>query len=124
MSIVDKNRFKCARCGHCCSGTPGYVWVSINEMHAMAKHLSISLDDFGVRYIRRVGARYSLIENGSGACIFFQKEIGCKIYDARPSQCRVFPFDAENQYRFPEWMITECEGLRVRPDLGDDENGC
>jgi len=40
----DGLRFKCTGCGQCCTGSPGYVWVSPEEAEAMAKHLKIPLE--------------------------------------------------------------------------------
>ena len=45
---------------------------------------------FGEQYLRRVGRRYSLTEKANHHCIFW--EDGCRVYDARPTQCRTYPF--------------------------------
>ena len=56
-------RFTCQQCGNCCRGPdPGYVWVTEDEIAALAKRLDMSLDAFGRRYLRRVGARYTTVE--------------------------------------------------------------
>ena len=86
--------FSCTRCGDCCTGVPGYVWVEPTEIEALAKHLGLSVDSFGERYLRKVGRRYSLIEKPGGDCVFFDK--GCSVYPARPTQCRTFPFWRSN----------------------------
>jgi len=31
-------RFKCTECGACCTGAPGYVWISEKEIKAVAHH--------------------------------------------------------------------------------------
>ena len=102
-------KFTCSQCGNCCTGAPGYVWISEVEIDRLASHLSMSRDDVLDRYCRRVGERYSLKEVRSPAglydCIFL-KEVKtpvkrgqvahtkrvCSIYDARPLQCRTWPF--------------------------------
>ena len=55
-------RFKCTGCGECCTGSPGYVWVSPTEAEAIAKRLGIPVEEFIKKYTRRVGDRLSLTE--------------------------------------------------------------
>lgn len=55
-------KFKCTGCGQCCTGAPGYVWVTIQEMEEMAQVLNISLAQFKRTYIRQRDNRYALIE--------------------------------------------------------------
>jgi Fe-S-cluster containining protein len=85
--------FTCTRCGRCCTGRPGYVWVSASEAKALAQRLGLSLDAFGVRYLRAVNGRYSLREDANGACLFLDVAGGeCRVYESRPMQCRTYPF--------------------------------
>ncbi len=35
----DGLRFTCTMCGKCCTGDPGYVWVTDEELAALAKFL-------------------------------------------------------------------------------------
>ena len=103
--------FSCTRCGDCCTGAPGYVWVEPTEIDALAKHLGLSVDNFGERYLRKVGRRYSLIEKSGGDCVFFDK--GCSVYPARPTQCRTFPFWRSNLKSERAWdeLADECPGI-------------
>ena len=50
----DGLRFACTECGRCCT-VEGYVWVNRREIRRLARFLELSLDDFGRRYLRRVG---------------------------------------------------------------------
>ncbi len=87
--------FECQQCGNCCGGVPGYVWVTSQEIEAMAKFLKMSVEDFGKRYLRRVHSDISLIELPNYDCVFLQRTeqgIGCAIYPVRPQQCRTWPF--------------------------------
>lgn len=84
-------RFQCQRCGKCCRGDPGYVWVEKDEARAAAEFLGISPKEFLSRHCRRVFTRISLIEHPNGDCVFYGPE-GCRIYPVRPRQCRTFPF--------------------------------
>lgn len=112
----DGLRFRCTQCGNCCTGAPGYVWVTRREIEELAKYRGISVDEFGERFVRKVGARYSLIEKAGGDCIFFERGDGaggCTVYSARPTQCRTFPFWRENLASRKAWdeVGDECPGL-------------
>lgn len=107
---------KCASCGgKCCRGESGYIWVKEDEIEAMSKVLGMSLEDFAIMYIRKVGHRYSLNEKKLGendhACIFFDEEKEqCSIYEVRPMQCRTFPF--WEQFKKNEQEVRdECPGI-------------
>ena len=103
--------FSCTRCGDCCTGAPGYVWVEHEEIEELAKFLGLSPGKFGERYLRKVGRRYSLLEKPGGDCIFFDK--GCTVYPARPVQCRTFPFWRSHLKSQRAWdeIAGECPGI-------------
>ena len=56
----DGLKFKCTGCGQCCTGAPGYVWLSPEEVDAIAAHLNISKEKFLQTYTRTVFGRPSL----------------------------------------------------------------
>jgi len=92
----DENR--CNSCeGNCCIGESGYIWITKNECEKLAHHLNITLDELGVNYLLKVGYKYSIKEKhlsqNNYACIFFDLEKKqCSVYEARPNQCKTFPF--------------------------------
>ncbi|WP_435010604.1 YkgJ family cysteine cluster protein [Tundrisphaera lichenicola] len=88
--------FTCTRCGACCTGAPGYVWVNVEEISRLAEHRGETLEVFSRQFVRRVNQRFSLIERPGGDCIFWDQEAGCTVYEARPIQCRTWPFWPEN----------------------------
>ncbi|HEU5115964.1 MAG TPA: YkgJ family cysteine cluster protein [Isosphaeraceae bacterium] len=108
----DGLAFSCTRCGACCTGEPGYVWVDLPQMVRLAEHQGLSLESFTTRHVRRVGSRYSLIERPNGDCIFWNRESGCSVYEARPDQCRTWPFWPENLETPEDWDRTRqaCPG--------------
>src|SRR2546423_9900497 len=68
--------FTCTQCGNCCTGGPGYVWISDEELSRLAEYLKLSLDEVIEKYARRIGNRFSLKERrnaGSYDCIFLQE---------------------------------------------------
>ena len=56
-------QFTCTQCGNCCTGGPGYVWISDTEIGRLAKHLKMSSAAVIAKYCRRIGKKYSLKEN-------------------------------------------------------------
>ncbi len=113
----DGLKFECTRCGDCCAGSPGYVWVDLDEIRRLASHLKITVESFGKSYLRRVEDRISLVEKAGDACVFWDSAQGCTVYAARPRQCRTWPFWSEN-LRSPEaWAATR----RVCPGAGEGE---
>lgn len=105
-------RFRCTGCGGCCTGEPGYVWVSKAEREAIANHLGLTLHALGRRHARKVGNRYTLKERRNGDCVFF-KANRCSVYKVRPVQCRTFPFWLGNLRNERNWRETcvHCPGI-------------
>jgi Fe-S-cluster containining protein len=89
-------QFECTQCGHCCRHEPGYVFLSEKDVINLLSYLSISQDEFIKKYCRIVDVgffrRVSLIEKPNNDCIFWQNGLGCSVYEARPLQCRSYPF--------------------------------
>lgn len=107
-------RFQCTQCGNCCTGAPGFVWVNREEIAALARAVGIDdLEEFERLYVRRVGLRHSLVEFSNGDCVFFDSEKRlCTVYDARPRQCRTWPFWKSNVQTPEAWKQTcqQCPG--------------
>src|SRR6478752_5965704 len=97
--------FTCQQCGNCCTGGPGYVWISDEEIQRLAEYLKLSPQDVVEKYCRKINGRLSLKEVRRGAlydCVFLteqqvdtgngdrvvQTKRGCSIYPVRPLQCR------------------------------------
>lgn len=111
----------CKSCGgKCCVGESGYIFVSINEAKEIAALLQMPFDAFALRFLKKVGYRFSLIEKPyeSGmACVFFDtKQRNCAIYEKRPKQCREFPFwdsmrDGVRSQSDLQSLCMECAGV-------------
>jgi uncharacterized protein len=105
----DGLRFKCTQCGDCCTGAPGYVWVNQEEIAALAGDVGLDVVEFEKKYVRKVGVRKSLVEFSNGDCVFFDgKTRKCTVYNARPRQCRTWPFWDTNVRTPAAWAHT-CE---------------
>jgi uncharacterized protein len=111
----DGLAFTCTRCGNCCTGAPGYVWVSRDEIRQIAEFRGEGVREFSSKFVRRVQNRYSLVEKPGGDCVFWDKHLGCTVYPARPVQCRTWPFWPEN-VESPEAWAGVCQ---VCPGSGD-----
>ena len=83
------------------------MWVNNAEIEALAANLGLSAEAFEDQYVRRVGVRKSLKEFPSGDCVFFNTEKrNCNVYEARPRQCRTWPFWDSNLKTPEDWKHT------------------
>ena len=101
-------RFKCTGCGDCCTGGPGYVWVTQEEIDALATRLKLTSAEFERRFVRYVGVRRSLKERKNYDCVFLDANRRCTVYEDRPKQCRTWPFWNSNIASPEAWQRT-CE---------------
>ena len=116
--FADGLRFTCTQCGDCCTGAPGYVWVTQAEIADLAAETGLDPAEFEKRYVRRVGVRKSLVEFGNGDCVFFNNQSRkCSVYGARPRQCRTWPFWNSNLKSPATWKET----CRVCPGSGQGQ---
>jgi len=110
-------RFTCTECGNCCTGEPGYVWLTREEIRRIAEFLERDDEWLGDDQLRRIGFRYSLTEKSNGDCIFLQSTGGgkrvCSIYPVRPLQCRTWPFWTYNLKSPSNWQEAgeTCPGM-------------
>ena len=89
---ADGLRFECTQCGNCCTGAPGFVWLSKAEQHAAADHLGLDVEEFLLRHTRLVFDRISLRERPGGDCALLTPDKRCAIQSVKPRQCLAFPF--------------------------------
>ena len=96
-------KFECQGSGKCCSsrGAYGYVYLTKTDRKNISELLDMPMASFTKKYCRKVEDIYCLKEE-----FFPDGEINpdcrylegtrCKIYKARPTQCRTWPFWPEN----------------------------
>src|SRR5436190_17681638 len=97
---VTPFRFACHRCGNCCSGHSGFVWLSSGEIERMAASLGSTAENFARRFVRAARdphsgeLRSALKENEAegGRCALLEGKNTCTVYEARPEHCRTFPY--------------------------------
>ena len=106
--------FECKRCGRCCGGGPGFVWVTSQDIENLAKKLGLPTGVFEQAFVYTVrGNQKSLKEYSNGDCVLLdEKTRGCKAYEARPLQCRTWPFWPQNVATEKSWKTTakNCPG--------------
>jgi uncharacterized protein len=128
--------FTCTQCGNCCTGGPGFVWISREEIIRLAEYLKISPEQTVEQYCRKVDGQWSLKEfrnpAGNYDCVFLKEDQvsvpgakgaksvmatrrRCTIYDVRPLQCRTWPFWPENLWDRKTWdhAAKRCHGMNA-----------
>ena len=109
-------RFECTRCSSCCRFDPGYVFLSYRDLDSMTGAEGMERDEFLKHYCRAVYIngvyRLSLKEKKNFDCIFWEED-GCRLYEARPLQCRSFPFWRDYLKTVETWnhLESSCPGI-------------
>jgi Fe-S-cluster containining protein len=113
----DGLRFSCTRCGHCCTGEPGFVWVDDADLAALAEFRGETVEEIKALYTRWTDRGRTLREKLDGDCVFYDRNAGCTVYPVRPPQCRTWPFWESNVHS-PETWQHACE---ICPGSGQGE---
>ena len=111
---ADGLNFTCTRCGKCCTGEPGFVWVTDAELEAIAAFRGEPAAEVRDRFTRKSRGRRTLREKPNGDCVFYERDKGCTIYPVRPPQCQTWPFWDSNVETPEAWEHTQqvCPGSR------------
>ncbi len=85
-------RFECTGCGECCKSRGGYdyVYVSLEERQRLAAHLGLKTAEFTRTHCEKTSGFFHL-RNPQNDCQFLSG-VRCTVYQARPEQCRSWPF--------------------------------
>lgn len=124
-------RFQCTMCGNCCTGPEGYVLYTEEDAQAIAAHLGVSVAEFTERYTRMTVLGRSLAEKPSPFgldCTFLDRETipgraVCSVYEARPGQCRTWPFWPRLLRSRETWLAAgrTCPGIGLGPLIAPEE---
>ena len=109
----DGLRFACTGCGGCCTGH-GFVWVDDAEIDALAEHQGRAAGEVRLLDTRPVQGRVTLREHANGDCIYLDgRTRRCTVYEARPRQCRTWPFWQSNLRSEEDWQRAgeDCPGI-------------
>jgi uncharacterized protein len=119
LSEVQGHKTFCNYCpGFCCYRLPGAtLYITAIDINRMARHFQISDGEVRKRYIEK---RNTFKVREDGSCIFLANGMlskRCSIHEARPAQCREFPYDAPCPYLGREDLLEDIYP-RVERSLG------
>ncbi len=121
MTWDDTFRFRCGPGIECFNSCCRDVTIFLNPLDVgrMSRALGLSSTVFLGRYTTRLAAESTgvpavvLNMQGDGKTCPFVTEKGCKIYEARPYSCRLYPLDTENGIEYTFITDSEtCLGLK------------
>lgn len=123
-------KFECEKTGKCCSnhGDHQFVFLTPKDIERLESHLKrparefVKLSEFeSTRFEPNKKGKYSHLLNPDEKCRFIKDGL-CSVYEARPTQCRTWPF-------FPEHLSKEnwrklsayCGGIGRGKDLKQED---
>lgn len=114
------NLFECQQCGECCKGYGG-VFVTAQDIEAIAAYINTRPTDFVTRYCQMSGSRPVIAQGADGYCIFWDSKRQCTIHPVKPRMCRAWPFIESVLIDTANWriMASSCPGIRA--DVSDEE---
>lgn len=89
-------QFQCQGSGRCCvsRGEYGYVYLTLEDRKRFAKYFGLTTTEFSRKYCKKAEGYWTL-RDFSNSCVFLENQ-NCSVYEARPTQCRTWPFWPEN----------------------------
>lgn len=98
--ILARNKSFCNFCpGYCCYRLPGAsLLLTAEDINRIARHFAISDGEVRSRYLEN---KNTFRTRDDGSCLFLAAGKMCKrcsIHEARPRQCREFPYDGPCPY--------------------------
>ncbi len=104
LKLGDSFNYECRRCSDCCRDIGGILMVEPSDGYKICKHLNsvgqeINLMELYSEYCEYValddsGLGVFVMDSTNGKCVFLEG-CRCKIYDARPRICRIYPLACE-----------------------------
>ncbi len=106
-------RFECQGSGKCCTsrGSYGFVYLTIEDRRRFAKYFKIPTASFTKKYCEMTGGHFHLRDIKNDCEFLSDKK--CTVYEARPIQCRTWPFWPENM-NAKTWkrdVVAFCPGI-------------
>lgn len=108
-------KFECQGSGNCCTshGEFGFVFLTLEDRRRFAKHLGLSTAAFTKTYCELKDGVWHLKEDPKNPDCMFLKNKRCSVYEARPTQCRTWPFWPEvmNPKAWQSEVASFCPGI-------------
>lgn len=113
------NKVFCNYCpAFCCYRLEGSILLlTATDINRLARHLQLSDGEVRKRYIEN---RNTFKVREDGSCVFLSNgklSKRCSVHEARPQQCRDFPFDDPCPYLLREDLLAEIYP-RVEKSMG------
>lgn len=112
--IANGIQFQCQGSGNCCvsHGGYGFVFLTLSDRKAMAKKLEMKTSEFTKKYCMKTDGVWRLNDNVNEDCLFLKNK-RCTVYEARPTQCRTWPFWPEvlNAKTWNKEVANFCPGI-------------
>jgi Fe-S-cluster containining protein len=112
--LAEGIRFQCQGSGKCCTshGEFGFVFLTLSDRRQMAKLLKMTTRKFTQTYCEKKNGFFHITERPDNPDCLFLKKKQCSVYEARPTQCRTWPFWPEimNPRAWKKEIINFCPG--------------
>ncbi len=104
---LARNKEFCNFCpGYCCYRLEGAsLYIMAVDINRIARHFNIADGEVRKRFL---DGKYTFKTREDGSCIFLHGDRRCKrclIHEARPKQCRDFPYDKPCPYLESEQFL-------------------
>ncbi len=111
-------KFRCIGCDYCC-GTGPNVSLTVFDVIRIARYLKMHwrqvLESFVKVIIADILPFMSLRDTGNGECVFMERvsenKARCRIYEARPLKCRLYPLILPSPSVDHLYLDTKCPGV-------------
>jgi Fe-S-cluster containining protein len=118
MSKVDRQfyanglQFQCQGSGQCCRsrGEYAYVYLTKSDLDRLSQHMQMTIPAFIEKYCEETDGHVHLKEPCRD-CLFLDGA-RCRVYEARPVQCRTWPFwpSLMNKATWEKDVLSTCPG--------------
>lgn len=108
-------RFECQGSGKCCTsrGEFGFVYLTLEDRKLLAEQFQITTEAFTKKYCDKTGGIWHFKEIKERPDCQFLVKNRCNVYEARPMQCRTWPFWPEimNAKAWNKEVVSYCPGV-------------
>jgi len=119
----DGIQFQCQGSGKCClsRGSYGFVYLTAKDLRRLARFFKLTPKEFKSQYCEESEGHLHL-RDPQKDCEFLENK-KCSIYEARPTQCRTWPFWPENMNSkaWREDVVGFCAGVGKGPVVSAKE---
>ncbi|MBC7795081.1 MAG: YkgJ family cysteine cluster protein [Clostridia bacterium] len=106
-------QFECQQSGQCCTSRDeyGFVYLTREDRKRLAEHLKLDVPAFIAEHCQTTDDQLHLRDPDRNCAFLDGKR--CSVYDARPTQCRTWPFWPEtmNAKTWNGELASTCAGI-------------